>query len=394
MRETKLTRRGFLKMSGVGMMAVTLPDRLGLEPYPLAAPSTYDLFVGGYTSAGGEGITLCRLSMQTGLLSKVAVTRNVSEPSFLAMDRRGRYLYAVNEVGSYQGTSSGAVSAFAVNPTTRALTLINQQASRGSSPCFVSVDANDAYVMVANYGGGNVSVFPVQGNGGLGASTDFKQFQGSGPHPNQNAPHAHQLMTDATNQYALAADLGTDRIMVYRFDGTQGKLTAASPVSFSTPAGAGPRHFAFHPSGKFVFVINELNSTLLSLAFDATRGTLTQVQGVSTLPAGSTGTSYCAEVRVSPDGKFVYGSNRGHNSIVVFAVDSLGKLTLVQHVSTQGKWPRDFILDPTGTYLLVANQQSNTIVSFKRDATTGKLTALGTLAVTAPTSLLVAPPPV
>jgi 6-phosphogluconolactonase len=392
MSENKLTRRGFLKLSGLGMAALTLPDRLGFETMPFAAPSEYYLYVGGYTSAGGEGITLIRLTMATGALQKVAVTRNVSEPSFLAMDKKGRYLYAVNELGSFQGAASGAVSAFAVNPTTRALTLINQQASRGGAPCFVSVDGNDAYVMAANYGGGNISVFPIQSNGGLGTSTDFKQFQGSGPHPNQTGPHAHQLMTDAANQFALAADLGTDRVMVYRFNGTQGKLTAASPASFSTKAGAGPRHFAFHPSGKFVFVINELNSTLLSLAYDASQGTLTQVQAVSALPSGYTGTSYCAEVRVSPDGKFVYGSNRGHNSIVVFAVDSFGKLTLVQHISTQGTWPRDFILDPTGTYLLVANQNSNTIVPFKRDATTGKLTALGTsLAITSPTSLLVSP---
>ncbi|SEK24867.1 6-phosphogluconolactonase [Stigmatella aurantiaca] len=394
MSKTKLTRRGFLRLSGLGMAAVTLPEGLGFDVTPFATPSEYYLYVGSYTSAGGEGITLCRLSMQTGSLQKVAVTRNVSEPSFLAMDRQGRYLYAVNELGSYQGMASGAVSAFAVNPSTRALTLINQQASRGSAPCFVSVDANDKFVMAANYGGGNISVFPIQSHGGLGAATDFKQFQGSGPHPNQRSPHAHQLMTNASNQYALAADLGTDRVMIYRFDAALGKLTATTPASFSTQPGAGPRHFAFHPSGKFVFVINELNSTLLSLAFDATQGTLTQVQGLSTLPAGYTGTSYCAEVRVSPDGKFVYGSNRGHNSIAVFAVDSLGKLTLVQHVSTQGLWPRDFILDPTGTYLLVANQQSHTIVPFRRDPVTGKLTALGTsLAVTAPTSLLVAPTP-
>lgn len=395
MSETKLTRRGFLRASGLGMAAISLADFRAFEAHSFAAPTEYFLYVGTYTSAGGEGIALCRLSMATGALQKVSVTRNVSEPSFLAMDHKGRYLYAVNELGSFQGKPSGAVSAFAVNPSTRALTLINQQASLGGAPCFVSVDANDKFVMVANYSGGNVSVFPIQSNGGLGTSTDMKQFQGSGPHPNQTAPHAHQLMTDAGNQYALAADLGTDRVMIYRFDGALGKLNAGTQASFSTRPGAGPRHFAFHPSGRFVFVISELNSTVTSLAYDPTRGTLTEVQTVSALPAGYTGTSYCAEVRVSPDGKFLYGSNRGHDSIVVFAVDSLGKLTLVQHMSTQGKWPRDFILDPTGAYLLVANQNSNSIVSFKRDATTGKLTALGSsLTLTAPTSLLVAPAPV
>ncbi len=259
----------------------------------------------------------------------------------------------------------------------------------------MSVDGNDKFVMVANYSGGNVTVFPIRSDGGLGAPTDMKQFQGSGPHPNQGSPHAHQIQVDSANQYALAADLGTDRVMIYRFDAALGKLNAGTQASFSTKPGAGPRHFAFHPGQRFVFVINELNSTITSLAYDPALGTLTEVQTVSTLPAGYTGTSYCAEVRVSPDGKFLYGSNRGHNSIVVFAIDSLGKLTLVQHASTQGQWPRDFILDPTGTYLLVANQNSNNIVSLKRDAVTGRLTSTGlSLALTAPTSLLVAPSPV
>ncbi len=388
MSEIDLSRRGFLRLSSLGLMSMSLDKGFIRELF--ATPTEYFIYVGTYTSSGGEGIVLCRLSMATGALQKVAVTPNVSEPSFLAMDHKGRYLYAVNELGSYQGMSSGAVSAFSVNPTTRALTLINQQASLGSAPCFVSVDATDRFVMVANYGGGNVSVFPIRSDGGLGASTDKEQFVGS----TQQSPHAHQIMTDASNQYALAADLGTDKVMLYRFDAQLGRLSANTPASFSTKPGAGPRHFAFHPNGRFVFLLNELNSTVTSLAYDPTRGTLTEVQTVSALPAGYTGTSYCAEVRVSPDGRFLYGSNRGHNSIVVFAVNTDGRLTLVQHVSTQGSWPRDFILDPTGTYLLVANQKSNNVVSFKRDATTGRLTALSpALSLTAPTSLLVATSP-
>jgi 6-phosphogluconolactonase len=391
MSEYAPTRRGFLKWSSMGVMAMYLDK--GWDPQWLAAPTEYFIYVGTYTSAGGEGIVLCRLSMATGALQKTGIATNVAEPSFLAMDHKGRYLYAVNELGSYQGQASGAVSAFSVHPTTRALTLINQQASLGGSPCFVSVDANDKFVMVANYGGGSVAVFPVRSDGGLGTSTDKKQFQGSGPKPGQEGPRAHQIQVDAANQYALAADLGSDKVMIYRFDGAQGKLTAGSPASLSTGAGAGPRHFAFHPNGRFVFLINEINSTLTSLAYDSSRGTLTAVQTVSALPSGYSGTSYCAEVRLSPDGKFLYGSNRGHDSIVVFAVDTQqGKLSLVQHVSTQGKWPRDFILDPTGTYLLVANQNSHTITSFKRDATTGRLTALNSsLSLKSPTSLLVAP---
>ncbi|MET0401059.1 MAG: lactonase family protein [Cystobacter sp.] len=386
------TRRGFLKLSSLGVMAMYVDK--GLAPEWMAAPTEYFIYAGTYTSAGGEGIVLCRLSMATGALQKVGVTSNVAEPSFLAMDRRGRYLYAVNELGSYQGQSSGAVSAFSVHPTTRALTLINQQASLGGSPCFVSVDANDKFVLVANYGGGSVAVFPVRSDGGLGTSTDKKQFQGSGPKPGQEAPRGHQIQVDAANQFALAADLGSDKLRVFRFDGAQGRLTAGSPAAVSTVAGAGPRHFAFHPNGRFVFLINELNSTLTSFAYEPTQGTLTAVRTVSTLPSGYTGASYCAEVRVSPDGRFVYGSNRGHDSIVVFAVDAQGALSLVQHVSTQGKWPRDFILDPTGTYLLVANQNSHNIVSFQRDATTGRLTPLNSsLSLRSPTSLLVAPSP-
>lgn len=396
MKTENPTRRDFLKYSGLGMVGMYLEADRGLLMRPLATPTEYFLYVGAYTSAGAEGITLCKLTMATGALQKVSVTRNVAEPSFLTTDRQGRYLYAVNELGSFQGKASGAVSAFSIHPTTRALTLINQQATRGGAPCHVSLDGQDKFVMVANYSGGNVTVFPVRSDGGLGTSTDMEQFSGSGPHPNQASPHAHQITTDATNQYALAADLGSDKVRLFRFNGTAGTLTTATTqAAFSTKPGAGPRHFAFHPNGRLVFVINELNSTLTTLAFSASAGTLTEVSTVSTLPSGYTGTSYCAEVRVSPDGRFVYGSNRGHNSLVVFAIGSTGGLTLVQHISTQGAWPRDFILDPTGAYVLVANQNSNNVATFKRDATTGKLSVLGTpLTLSAPTSLLVAPTPV
>jgi len=382
-----MNRRDFLHLSGLATLGLALPGTSRA-----ATPTEYYFYVGTYTSAGGEGIYLGRLNLATGALQRVGVTPGVAEPSFLALEPRGRYLYAVNELGSFQGKPSGAVSAFAINPQTRALTLINQQPSRGGAPCHLQVDATGAFVLVANYSGGNVAVLPIQAGGGLGASVDFKQFQGSGPHPNQGSPHAHQALLDAANQYAFVADLGTDRVMRFRFDSTLGKLTATSPASVSTLPGAGPRHMTFHPNGRFAYVINELNSTINAYTYDKTTGALQEQQRVSTLPAGYTGTSYCAEVRISPDGRFLYGSNRGHESLVVFAIDSSGKLSLVEHVLGRIQWPRDFIIDPTGAFVLVANQKGNTVVAFRRDAQTGRLTQTGQpLGIPSPTSLLIAP---
>ncbi|EPX59386.1 6-phosphogluconolactonase [Cystobacter fuscus DSM 2262] len=391
MNPTNITRRDFVYLMGLGTTGIVLSCSDG-EPTPQPqppAPTELWLYVGTYTSGGSEGIYLCRLDLATGALQKLAVTPNVAEPSYLALDPKGRYLYAVNELVEYEGKPSGAVSAFAINAQSRELTFINRQSSQGGAPCYLEVDATGAYVLVANYVGGNVAVLPILPDGGLGAVVDLKQ------HQDPPTAHAHQIRLDAANQYALAPDLGLDKIMIYRFDAKQGKLTPGEPASFSTHAKAGPRHLDFHPNGKFAFGINELDSTIIAFSYDKERGALTELQTVSSLPEGYTGTSYCADIHVSPDGRFLYGSNRGHDSIVVFAIDSAGKLTLVEHVTGGINWPRNFAIDPTGAYLLVANQKGNTVVNFRRDAQTGRLTSVGQpLDLPAPTCLLVVPPSV
>ncbi|WNG44304.1 lactonase family protein [Archangium minus] len=399
MNETNPTRRDFIHLTAMGTASLILSCTKEEELLPTPAPQTPKelfIYVGTYTSGGSEGIYLCRLDMATGALERVGVTRGVAEPSYLALEPKGRYLYAVNELTEFAGKPSGAVSAFAINPQSRELTFINQHPSEGGAPCFLEVDAKGAFVLVANYVGGNVAVLPIQEGGGLGAAVDVKQHEGSGPNAQrQEAPHAHQVRLDAANRYAFVADLGTDKVMLYRFDEKQGKLTPGTPPSVSTKPGAGPRHMAFHPNGRFVFVINELDSTITAYAYDAAQGTLTALQTITTLPDGYSGSNDCGDIHVSPDGHFLYGSNRGHDSIVVYAIDSAGKLTYVEHVTTLVKWPRNFAIDPTGTFLLVANQKGNTLVSFQRNAQTGKLTPVGQpLAVPAPTCLLVVPPSV
>jgi 6-phosphogluconolactonase len=398
MNENTLTRRHFLYLTGLGTVGLSLScgDETPEPSKPAPTPTELWVYVGTYTSngTGSEGIYLCRLDMGTGALERVGVTRGVVDPSFLAMDPKGQYLYAVNELTQFEGKPSGAVSAFSVNLQNRELTFINQQPSQGGAPCHLEVDETGAFVLVANYVGGNVAVLPIQAGGGLGAAVEVKQHQGSGPKPQQGSPHAHQVRLDAANRYVLASDLGTDKIMIYQFDNKQGTLTPGEQASVSSNPGAGPRHLTFHPNGRFVFSINELDSTITVYSYDGTRGALTALQTVSTLPEGFTTPSYCADIHVSPDGQFLYGSNRGHDSIVVFAIGEAGTLTLVEHVTTNINWPRNFTLDPTSTYLLVANQKGNTVVSFRRNAQTGMLTPAGQpLALPAPTCVLVVQPP-
>jgi 6-phosphogluconolactonase len=392
MSQRKLTRRHFLYLTGLGTAGTLFAcgDDAPSAPPPPSSPQEAWLYVGTYTTGQqSQGIYLCRLDLETGALQQVGVTPGVVDPSYLAVDGTRRHLYAVNELTTFEGKPSGAVSAFSIDPETHALTFLNQQATQGGAPCHLEVDAKDGFVLVANYVGGNVAVLPIQEGGRLGPTVDVDQHEGSGPGAGQGSPHAHQVRLDARQRYALVSDLGTDKIMVYRFDAAQGTLTPHTPASVSTQAGAGPRHLAFHPSGRFVFNINELNSTLTAFAYDGEAGTLTPLQTVSTLPADFTGESYCADIHVSADGKFVYGSNRGHNSIVVYAIGATGQLTYVEHVSTQGRWPRNFVIEPTGTYLLVANQHTHSVVTFRRDAQTGKLTQVGApLEIPAPVCLL------
>ena len=345
-----------------------------------AEAKKYLAYVGTYTVRGSKGIYAYRYDASTGQLEDLGLAAETPSPSFVAIHPNHKFLYAVNETDEYQGQSSGIVSAFSIDAKTGKLTLLNQMASRGASPCHISLDHTGKFVLVANYTGGNLAVFPVGKDGRLGEAADFIQHQGSGPnHDRQEKAHAHWIDLSPDNRFALNADLGLDEVFVYRFDATKGKLTPNDPPFAKVADGAGPRHVAFHPNGRFAYVINELNSTVTTFSYDAKAGRLHELQSVPTLPEDFSGKSTTAEIVVHPSGKFVYASNRGHDSLAVFVVDpSKGTLKFVEHVPVKGKTPRNFEIDPTGKRLLVANQESDNLVEFAIDATTGKLTATGT----------------
>lgn len=336
------------------------------------------VYVGTYTGGESRGIYLFQLDPASGTLTARGLAAEISNPSFLAVHPDRQHLYAVGELNSFQGKKGGAVTAFSIDTATGKLTQLNQQSSGGSGPCHITVDKAGRHVLVANYGGGSVSVLPLEADGKLGESVSFIQHQGKGEDPlRQEAPHAHSINLDAANRFAFVADLGLDKIMIYRFDAATGKLTPNQPAWTDLKAGSGPRHFSFQPSGRFAYVINEMQSTVTAFSCDAAKGILKEIQTISTLPEGFSGSNSTAEVQVHPSGKFLYGSNRGHDSIAVFSIDGpSGKLKLVEHQSTRGKEPRNFGIDPSGKFLLAANQNSGNLAVFKIDANTGGLSFL------------------
>ena len=285
----------------------------------------------------------------------------------------------MNEIGDYHGAKSGSVSSFAIDRHSGKLTALNTVASRGADPCFVTVDKSGKSVLVANYTGGSVAVLPVSADGKLGEASDFVQHLGSSVDPKrQGEPHAHSVVLSADGRFAIVNDLGLDKLMVYRFDAQKGALKPNDPPYGSIKPGSGPRHFAFHPNGRYAYSINEMGNTVTAFDWDGDLGTFHELQTVQTLPAGFTGNNTTAEIAVHPSGRFLYGSNRGHDSIVVFAIDpAKGTLTLVEDVLTGGKEPRNFAFDPTGRYLFAANQNSNTVVVFRVNPENGRLTPSG-----------------
>jgi 6-phosphogluconolactonase len=329
------------------------------------------LYVGTYTDSRRPlGIYLVRMDRRSGELRQVGAVDAGPNPSFLALHPNGRVLYAVNEL------DKGAVSAFAIVKGIDGLTKLNEQPSEGGAPCYVSVDKSGRALLVANYSGGNVALLPIEANGAL-APAHVVQHTGKGPHvERQEGPHAHCILPDSSNRFVLAADLGADRVFVYRLDLDGKALRHDEGGDAVMRPGAGPRHIAFHPTLPLVFVANELDSTLATLRFDAGFGTLSPSPHgtLSTLPAGSTGTNYPADIHVASSGRTLYVSNRGHNSIAVFSVAREGALALEQVISTEGDWPRNFSLHPTGQWLLVANQRSDSVIVFARDPDTGRLT--------------------
>lgn len=375
MKHNNPSRRQFLSLAGLTAGGLVLESPLKAWQ---SSKRELIVYVGTYTTGRSEGIYVCRLDLSTGALKQIDVAKGVANPSFLTVEPRTRFLYAVNEVKEFEGKAGGAVSAFSIDAGTGALMLVNQQSSGGSGPCHLSLDGTGKFLLVANYDTGSFEVLPIR-QGALGAPIDFIQHSGSSVNPKrQSGPHAHCVVTDKNNRRALVTDLGLDKIMIYEFDARTGKLTPNQKPWFQTKPGAGPRHFAFHQNGRWAYVINELDSTMSALAYDRESGELKETQTISTLPADFTGKSSCAELQVAPFGKFLYGSNRGHDSIVVFSIDqTTGKLSLVDHTSTQGKVPRNFAIEPGGRWLLAANQNSDSVVSFAIDSRSGKLSPTG-----------------
>ncbi|MHB8626487.1 MAG: lactonase family protein [Aggregatilineales bacterium] len=339
------------------------------------------LYVGTYTrpapylnTTNGKGIYVYEFDRETGHLTHLHTIEGIDNPSYLALDSRNRYLYAISEVW---GWKEGVISAYAVNPSNGELTYINKQVTQGGICAYVSVDKTDRYVLMVNFWEGkNAAVFAICEDGGLAPTTCTIEYSSSGVH--HDRPHSHCIELDPTNKYACIADLGIDKIMVYQFDAVKGCLVPNAVPGIEMDPASGPRHFIFHPNGKFAYVIQESAGTVTAFAFDASSGTLQKLQTVSTLPAGYSGHIQAADLHLTPSGKFLYGSNRGHDSIVIYAVDeNTGMLTYVGNQSTKGKTPRNFAIDPTGAFLLAANQDSDNIVIFKINSQSGQLEETG-----------------
>ncbi|MCY7352504.1 MAG: lactonase family protein [Cytophagaceae bacterium] len=330
----------------------------------------YYLLVGTYTTGKSEGIYVYKFNNKTGQFSAVSTATGLKNPSFLTVSPDQKFVYSVGETDG-----GGSVHAFSFDKKTGNLAKLNTQSSQGAGPCYVTVDKTGKWVMVGNYGGGSLTVLPVEKDGSLGKPTQNIKHEGSSVNAQrQAAPHVHSVNISANNRDVFVPDLGVDQVVGYRLDDQTGQLTPGTPTNVTK--GSGPRHFAFHPNGKFAYVIQELSGTVT--AFDYRDGSLTALQTLPTLPGDYKGGNSCADIHVSPDGKFLYGSNRGHDSIVIYAIDKkTGKLTLAGHQSVLGKTPRNFAIDPSGAFVLAANQASDNITIFRRNAKTGLLQPTG-----------------
>jgi 6-phosphogluconolactonase len=354
------------------------------------------VYVGTYTGEESKGIYLYKLQTenlevsQNVTLVPLGLAAETRSPSFLAIEPMRRLLFAVGEVDDFNGKRTGGVSAFSIDPATGKLKLINQQPSMGTGPCHLLLDNEGRNVLVANYGSGSVAVLPVAADGRLGEASDVEQHAGKSINPQrQEGPHAHCVTLDPAGRYVFVCDLGLDKVMIYRFDSEKGKLTPNEPAFAAVKPGAGPRHMAFRPDGRFAYVINELDSTVTAFAYDAASGGLREVQTVSTLPPHFDGENTTAEIAVHPNGKYLYGSNRGHESVVLFAIDEdAGTLKYVEDQDTGGRTPRHFELDRAGKHLIIANQATDTLLVCRIDGASGRLKPSGVF-VEAPTPVCV-----
>jgi 6-phosphogluconolactonase len=388
----KMTRRFFASLL---ILVAPLLLSVARTPGDNSKPPQYLAFVGTYTSkTDSKGIYSFHFDSGTGRLTSMAAVATTPDPSFLTVAPNEKYLYAVNELGEFDGQKSGAVTSYSLDPKSGKLTPLNQVPSGGADPCYVSLDQAGQYLLVANYTGGSVSTFPIGSDGRIGPASAFVQHTGSGPNKErQEGPHAHFIASSFDNRFVFAVDLGLDEVVVYHFDPAKGSLTPNDPPFAKLAPGAGPRHLAFHPNGKFAYVLSEVNSTVTALAYDSKTGSFSTLQSLSTIPKDFTAHNDTAEIVVHPSGKFLYASNRGHDSIAEFTIDPVrGRVTPAGDFPTQGKEPRNFALDPTGKFLLAANQGSNNIVVFRIDQSTGALTATGQIAqVPAPVDIVFVP---
>jgi 6-phosphogluconolactonase len=370
-------RKILLSVFGVFVLAAVAA---GHQAAP--APDDWIMYVGTYTRAPSKGIYAYRFQGATGEITPLGtggLAVETENPSFLAVHPNGRFLYTVNEVSRYEGRDAGSVTAFAIDRATGTLAPLNHVSSRGGGPCHLSIDRSGQWLFAANYGGGSVAAFPLHDDGTLGEASAFFQHAGSSVNKaRQSGPHAHGAVVSPDNRFVLVPDLGLDRVFTYRLDPAAGGLAPGTPQFAAIAPGSGPRHVAFRPDGKFVYVLKEMLSAVVAFGYDAGRGTLAELQTLSTLPEGFSAESSGAEIATHPNGKFLYASNRGHDSIAIFRIDAAkGTLTSVDRVSTQGKTPRSFAIDPSGRFLIAANQSSGTLVIFRIDPATGGLTPTG-----------------
>jgi 6-phosphogluconolactonase len=336
------------------------------------------VFVGTYTGKKSKGIYRVEFDPATGKLGMPELAAEVTSPSFLAVAPDRKHLFCVCEIDNFKGTKAGGVASFALEANSGALKPINQESSGGAGPCYLVCDKAGGHVLVANYGGGSAAVLPVSPDGKLGAASCFVQHTGTGPDKSrQEAPHVHSINLDAANRFAIVADLGLDKLFVYRFDPAAGKIAPNDPPFVEMAPGSGPRHLAFHPNGKFAYANEEMVSTLTALSYDASKGEFKVLNTLSTLPEPTKGNS-TAETVVHPNGKFVYTSNRGHNSIAIFAIDeATGQIKALGHQGEGIKTPRNFNIDPSGKWMLVANQEGDSLIVFAIDPETGTLKPTG-----------------
>jgi len=335
------------------------------------------LFIGAYTSDKNKGITTARLDLASGELSEMKLGAETPNPTFLELHPSGKYLYAINEIANYEGQRAGSICAYSISRGRGELTLLNRLTTTGPGPCHVGLDRSGKMAMIANYGGGSVASYAIEGDGKLRGPVSFFQHEGSGPNQRRQAgPHAHSFNAAPGNKFAVACDLGTDEVRIYAIDPNTGTLKPHGAAKAAP--GSGPRHFAFHPNGRYGYAVNELASTVTVYTWDAKAGSLSDVQSISTLPEDFKGQTTTAEVRVHPTGRFLYASNRGHDSIAVFSVDpNSGRLSAVERVSVQGRTPRNFHIEASGRWLIAANQQTDNLIVFEIDLATGRLRTTG-----------------